>query len=193
MARHQVVLDHIPGFSVVLQQFVQQFIEPLSRRLFPRLHPERSSATISSMDSHHGFFTFASLSQEGHNSYLPVPPRFVVEYGADKDKKLDWHVDDSDVTLNVCLGKQFEGGDLVFSGTHATRWRRVSVVADPSPYTAGVRCEVHRRDTPPLASKGENVRVAHLIGHGLIHVGACPQLDVVTLVQTAHLDSRLPR
>ena len=120
----QVVLDHIPDFSVVLQQFVQQFIEPLSRRLFPRLHPERSSATISSMDSHHGFIAFASLPQEGHNSYLvctPVPPRFVVEYGADKDKKLDWHVDDSDVTLNVCLGKQFEGGDLVFSGTRATR------------------------------------------------------------------------
>lgn len=129
MNNYGVVLDHIPGFSVVLQQFVQQFIEPLSRRLFPRLHPARSSATISSMDSHHGF---------------------VVEYGADKDKKLDWHVDDSDVTLNVCLGKQFEGGDLVFSG---------------------VRCELHRRDTPPLASKGENVRVAHLIGHGLLHVG----------------------
>jgi hypothetical protein len=34
-----------------------------------------------------------------------------------KDTKLDWHVDDSDVTLNVCLGKRFEGGDLVFSGT----------------------------------------------------------------------------
>jgi hypothetical protein len=35
----------------------------------------------------------------------------------------------------------------------------------------GVRCEVHRRDTPPLASKDENVRVAHLTGHGLLHVG----------------------
>jgi hypothetical protein len=48
---------------------------------------------------------------------VAVDGRFVVEYGADKDKKLDWHVDDSDVTLNVCLGKEFVGGDLVFSGT----------------------------------------------------------------------------
>jgi hypothetical protein len=27
-----------------------------------------------------------------------------------------FHVDDSEVTLNVCLGKQFSGGDLFFRG-----------------------------------------------------------------------------
>lgn len=27
-----------------------------------------------------------------------------------------FHVDDSEVTLNVCLGKQFSGGELYFRG-----------------------------------------------------------------------------
>ena len=29
---------------------------------------------------------------------------FTVEYGDQKDKQLDMHVDDSEITLNYCLG-----------------------------------------------------------------------------------------
>jgi hypothetical protein len=32
-----------------------------------------------------------------------------VQYKLREDKKLDFHYDDSEVTLNVCLGKEFEG------------------------------------------------------------------------------------
>ncbi len=32
-----------------------------------------------------------------------------------------FHVDDSEVTLNVCLGKQFEGGDLFFRGVRCDK------------------------------------------------------------------------
>ncbi|GMY32351.1 Fe2OG dioxygenase domain-containing protein [Fagus crenata] len=39
----------------------------------------------STLDSHHGF---------------------VVEYGMDRDVELGFHVDDSEVTLNVCLGRK---------------------------------------------------------------------------------------
>ena len=34
----------------------------------------------------------------------------------DEDLDLDFHYDDSDVTLNVCLGKTFTGGELYFKG-----------------------------------------------------------------------------
>ncbi|KAF2557226.1 hypothetical protein F2Q68_00013977 [Brassica cretica] len=47
------------------------------------------------LDSHHGF---------------------IVEYGKDRDTDLGFHVDDSEVSLNVCLGKQFSGGELYFRG-----------------------------------------------------------------------------
>lgn len=32
-----------------------------------------------------------------------------------------FHVDDSEVTLNVCLGKQFTGGDLFFRGVRCDK------------------------------------------------------------------------
>ena len=32
-----------------------------------------------------------------------------------------FHVDDSEVTLNVCLGKEFTGGDLFFRGVRCDK------------------------------------------------------------------------
>ena len=40
---------------------------------------------------------------------------FVVAYALGKDLDLSFHVDSADVTLNVCLGKDFEGGDFIFN------------------------------------------------------------------------------
>mmetsp|Transcript_30410 Transcript_30410/g.51238 ORF Transcript_30410/g.51238 Transcript_30410/m.51238 type:complete len:463 (+) Transcript_30410:273-1661(+) len=41
---------------------------------------------------------------------------FVVQYQMDQDAGLDMHTDDSDVTFNVCLGREFEGSGLTFCG-----------------------------------------------------------------------------
>jgi len=41
---------------------------------------------------------------------------FIVEYAPRKDRALGFHVDDSEITLNLCLGTAFEGGDLFFRG-----------------------------------------------------------------------------
>ncbi|CAG0887980.1 unnamed protein product [Cyprideis torosa] len=46
---------------------------------------------------------------------------FVVSYDAEtagKDVDLDTHFDDAEVTLNVCLGRAFQGGDLYFTAIH---------------------------------------------------------------------------
>lgn len=48
------------------------------------------------------------LKSKGHYA-------FVVEYEPGKQKSLAEHFDSSDVTLNVCLGRRFSGGDLVFT------------------------------------------------------------------------------
>ena len=37
-------------------------------------------------------------------------------YKIGEDVDLSEHVDDSEITLNVCLGKEFEGGTLYFKG-----------------------------------------------------------------------------
>lgn len=46
---------------------------------------------------------------DGHHS-------FVVQYEQGADLGLDMHTDDSDVTFNVCLGKEFTGAGLSFCG-----------------------------------------------------------------------------
>ncbi|KAM3330314.1 hypothetical protein ACQJBY_026933 [Aegilops geniculata] len=87
MNKYGAVLDDF-GLEAMLNQFMEEFIAPISKVFYP----EVGGGTL---DSHHAF---------------------VVEYGKDRDVELGFHVDDSEVTLNVCLGKQFSGGELYFRG-----------------------------------------------------------------------------
>lgn len=66
---------------------LQALIHPLARSLFP----------------------VEGAVFDGHHS-------FCVSYKPDEDRGLDMHSDDSDVTLNVCLGKEFEAAGLTFCG-----------------------------------------------------------------------------
>ena len=72
---------------------------------------------------------------------------FVVEYQPNKDRSLGFHVDDSEVTLNLCLGTQFTGGDLYFEGR---------------------RCEMHRQTG---CSDVDRFVWEHQVGVGVIHAG----------------------
>ncbi|XP_050273616.1 2-oxoglutarate and iron-dependent oxygenase domain-containing protein CP2-like [Quercus robur] len=118
MNRYGAVLDDF-GFETMLEKLMEGFICPISRVFFPEVGG-------STLDSHHGF---------------------VVEYGVNRDVELGFHVDDSEVTLNVCLGKQFSGGDLFFRG---------------------VRCDehVHSESQPE-----EIIDYSHVPGHAVLHRG----------------------
>ncbi|MED6175829.1 2-oxoglutarate and iron-dependent oxygenase domain-containing protein cp2 [Stylosanthes scabra] len=85
--KYGAVLDDF-GLQAMLAKLMENFISPLSKVFFAELGG-------STLDSHHGF---------------------IVEYGKDRDIDLGFHVDDAEVTLNVCLGKQFCGGELFFRG-----------------------------------------------------------------------------
>ncbi|KMZ56356.1 2-oxoglutarate (2OG) and Fe(II)-dependent oxygenase superfamilyprotein [Zostera marina] len=118
MNKYGVVLDDF-GLEPMLDTLMEDFISPLSRALFVEVGGQ-------SLDSHHGF---------------------VVEYGNDKDRELGFHVDDSEVTLNVCLGNKFLGGDLFFRG---------------------VRCEKHvNSDIQPE----EYFDYQHVPGQAILHRG----------------------
>jgi hypothetical protein len=54
---------------------------------------------------------------------LNDPVHMQVQYKLKEDKKLDFHFDDSEVTLNVCLGKDFEG---MSAGPGAVKVRMMS-------------------------------------------------------------------
>nr|KJB29771.1 hypothetical protein B456_005G118000 [Gossypium raimondii] len=92
MNKFGAVLDDF-GLETMLGKLMEDFIRPISKVFF-------SDVGGSTLDSHHGF---------------------VVEYGINRDVELGFHVDDSEVTLNVCLGKQFSGGDLFFRGVRCDK------------------------------------------------------------------------
>jgi hypothetical protein len=118
MNNYGAILDDF-GFEFCLEQLVSQVMNVLSAIVYPHI-----GATL---DHHHGF---------------------MVAYEIGKDENLDMHVDDADVTLNVCLGKEFTKGELLF---------------------AGVRCNHHQSTTHPL--EGETVQIEHKIGQACLHVG----------------------
>ncbi|CAJ1977462.1 unnamed protein product [Sphenostylis stenocarpa] len=124
MNKHGVVLDDF-GLEIMLDRFLSDFIHPMSRVFYREFGG-------SSVDSHHGF---------------------VVEYGINKDVELGLHVDDAEVSLNVCLGKEFSGGEVFFQG---------------------VRCEEHllsNAQPGALMEKFEIFNYFHAPGHVILHPG----------------------
>ncbi len=73
---------------------------------------------------------------------------FAVSYGQGRDEDLALHVDDSTLTLTLCLGYAFTGGEVVFEG---------------------VRCPAHRQDR---CGPEERLAWAPRPGLGLVHRGA---------------------
>ncbi|KAJ7943082.1 2-oxoglutarate (2OG) and Fe(II)-dependent oxygenase superfamily protein [Quillaja saponaria] len=118
MNKFGAVLDDF-GLETMLDQLMNGFISPISRVFFPEVGG-------STLDSHHGF---------------------IVEYGTDRDVDLGFHVDDSEVTLNICLGKQFLGGELFFRG---------------------IRCDEHINTE---AQSEEISDYYHVPGHAVLHRG----------------------
>ncbi|KAK2981985.1 hypothetical protein RJ640_007577 [Escallonia rubra] len=118
MNKYGAVLDDF-GLETMLDKLMEDFIRPLSRVFYPEVGG-------STLDTHHGF---------------------VVEYGMDRDVDLGFHVDDSEVTLNVCLGKHFSGGELFFRG---------------------VRCDKHVNTE---TQSEEILDYTHIPGRAVIHRG----------------------
>eukprot|EP01102_Stenamoeba_stenopodia_P006299 TRINITY_DN1725_c0_g3_i1.p1 TRINITY_DN1725_c0_g3~~TRINITY_DN1725_c0_g3_i1.p1 ORF type:complete len:315 (-),score=79.37 TRINITY_DN1725_c0_g3_i1:37-981(-) len=114
MNNYGLILDEI-GFTDFFEQLREKYILPITSVLYP------GDWGGDSLDSHHAF---------------------IVQYKLTEDKKLDFHYDDSEVTINLCLGKQFKGGNLYFKGLY------------------------HKPET-----HNENFEYDHKIGRALLHIG----------------------
>jgi predicted 2-oxoglutarate/Fe(II)-dependent dioxygenase YbiX len=73
---------------------------------------------------------------------------FLVHYGMQSQRSLAAHFDESDVTLNVCLGGRFTGGTLVFTDDRDRRMCEISHEIGKAVLHLGE--QVHR--AKPLAS-----------------------------------------
>jgi hypothetical protein len=113
MNNYGCILDDF-GFTPLITLIREKYISPLARLLYPDYNGDH-------LDSHHAF---------------------IVQYKVTEDKSLNFHYDEAEVTLNVCLGKEFTGGSLYFRG----------LLADPSTHD-------------------ENFEVEHKPGQALLHIG----------------------
>ncbi|XP_053328294.1 2-oxoglutarate and iron-dependent oxygenase domain-containing protein 2 [Spea bombifrons] len=84
----------------------------------------------------------AVLYPDWGGSCLDSHKAFVVKYALHEDLDLSCHYDNAEVTLNVCLGKDFTEGNLYFSDMK-------EVPSDERRYT----------------------EVEHVVGHGILHRG----------------------
>lgn len=55
------------------------------------------------------------------NEGLDSHRAFIVKYAEGEDLDLSYHFDNAEVTLNVCLGRKFEGGSLYFGSMRTVR------------------------------------------------------------------------
>ncbi len=118
MNNYGVILADL-GFTSFLNKLMTEKIVPFSSLLFKDVGGD-------SLDEHHGF---------------------IVEYRMGKDTSLGYHTDDSEVTLNVNIGKEFSDGTL---------------------YYHGLRCR-SCHDTAPLP--GEYTEIKHKLGRAVLNRG----------------------
>jgi len=92
---------------------LEDYVRPLSSILFGDIG--------SGLDSHHSF---------------------IVQYKLTEERSLNFHYDESEITVNVCLGKVFNGGTLYFKG---------------------IKDDENTKD--------ENFEFNHVVGRSLMHLG----------------------
>lgn len=93
MNNYGLVLNQFEPLKKMIDHLLTVWINPLSIHLFSQapfvLYDEKKSL----LNSHHSF---------------------LVRYQIGEDVKLKKHRDDSELTMNICLGKKFSGGSLKF-------------------------------------------------------------------------------
>ena len=129
MNEHGVMMSEF-GLDDALRTLLIEVIRPLARHLFS----EHAGETL---DHHHSF---------------------VVDYSEDGDTSLGYHVDDSEVTLNACLGIDFDGAEVYFRGERCSMHRQSPDTAAeawdwfPRPGSAILHAGAHRHGVHPLES-----------------------------------------
>ncbi|CAE7183889.1 ICU11 [Symbiodinium microadriaticum] len=93
MNRYGAILSNLGFQEGLLQPLMRLVVKPLARELWPEW--------VDPMDCNETY-------------------GFVVRYRIGEDVELAEHADTSNVTLNVCLGKEFSGGELYFKGVRFT-------------------------------------------------------------------------
>eukprot|EP00475_Leptophrys_vorax_P028587 TRINITY_DN41445_c0_g1_i1.p1 TRINITY_DN41445_c0_g1~~TRINITY_DN41445_c0_g1_i1.p1 ORF type:complete len:448 (+),score=116.14 TRINITY_DN41445_c0_g1_i1:30-1346(+) len=86
-SKYGVVLNNV-GFEQFFDKVTQEYIQPLAQLVYPELAGNGFSSNYT----------------------------FLVKYELGKETRIYTHADNADLTVNICLGRKFEGGKLFFYG-----------------------------------------------------------------------------
>jgi len=129
----RVVTEHLPGavFSckIFAPAFCQMLIEEVDHFATTGLPVRRPNSmnNYGIILNEIGWRPMVNILQDNvlakiaHRQWPKICPfddhhTFIVRYKEGEDLGLDMHTDDSDVTFNICLGKEFTGAGLSFCG-----------------------------------------------------------------------------
>lgn len=119
MNRYGAVLDEC-GFRALADGLCARVIFPLADAFFSQAKKEKTSTPSAAAEDPQ------RVEPTGEGLGLKYHHAFTVRYAPMQDAKLAKHVDNADVTLNVCLGREgFKGGHLLFQGCKDSAVMRV--------------------------------------------------------------------
>lgn len=95
MNNYGVVLEEL-GFSTFYDQLLE-YVRPVVRVLY-------GESAASLLDSHHAFIVSRNVA-----IFLLIDRSLKVQYKISEDLDLGFHYDESEITINLCLGKKFTG------------------------------------------------------------------------------------
>lgn len=117
MNRYGLVLDDV-GLLPFFAMLRRRVLQPLAAALFAGNAGTEHGGGDGGTDSDDNAELAQHRLAQRLSAQLDAHHAFLVEYRAADggDKGLDMHTDDSDVTFNVCLGRDFDGAGLTFCG-----------------------------------------------------------------------------
>jgi len=145
MNDYGVVLNDI-GFLPAMDRAMAAVVGPLARQLLPEVL---------------------------HQAEFGSQHSFIVRYAAGEDLDLKPHADDSDITLNVCLGHEFEGASLYFHKPQLCVEREESEFLYPHPQNCP-HCVIHYKHRPGMAVLHRGAQV-----HGVQPLAGGERLNLV--------------
>ena len=111
VAANSMHWNALPAAQIGIEPLVGSLVELFDQDIAPNILPERLRLPIDDIHS------------------------YIVRYGHSSDRDLGFHIDDSFLTLNICLTEGFTGSELVFEGercpahvdTHSSAHERLCV------------------------------------------------------------------
>jgi len=169
------------GLDALSDALLNRVVQPLARLLFPQVAGGATDAAVGK----YGVKVHAEAK-----SALDFHYAYVVGYGDEETvaktladdasrsllarTKLVPHTDDSEVTLNVCLGRDFSGGELVLRGLRNTEAEGTAETKlKPAPGRAILHLGQHLHEVEPVTA-GQRFSLILWARNSQYRSGICP-------------------